>query len=694
MAALPSQEARQTRLLELAAEWGAVTLPEPSAASSARTVPSQLSPSIRSANDDLLAEELLKRRRLSSPDKSDKGIRRAFTTSKKKGWEPNEIFEALDAHVSNMGSPAVAEALIAKLMTAGGDLNIANMKSKTNLLTRRRSLESLERSRILQKAVENHQTDMVAALVPHADHVALDAALPLALRSADQHTAQLLLQYGANVSQTAEGQDAFRQLCMNGGQADLIAVILHTEGRPAPTTVSQGMVDAARKGCLETVLRLSRSTADGGFQQAEALQEAVAQGRVDVALAILTGTNPPSPGSQGLSSCFSRLFEHHAINPNHKMVLSEALLCAGTTGDVVSSALAQSCATEFYEMVDLLLQYGASVEYNDASVLRDAVSNGHSSLVCLLLTERTPLSPTYASEAVSHLPKMISPEDRYAILNILLRKGANGLSLHNALVDAVRAADIDSAQLLVTPHFPQGRAASSNDLKQGPRPAVYDRHATASVDHNGGLALQIAVTNGNVALVEQLLAGSPSTETLVQVFPKVRGLSPALRYQVAECFLASGLPPQSISEALQEAISEEPPQRDEHLIALLLSYNADVNFNDGAGILSAITHRDLSLLETLLRSQPTPQTAAVAIPSAMTVEDKRTRYRMVNLLLDAGAGSVTTSVSEALAQVLSVKPTDVPLITLLLEKGRADVNYMEGLPIAQGRPNPPPPFLP
>ncbi|KAH8900084.1 ankyrin [Thozetella sp. PMI_491] len=685
MALLLGPEERQARLLELAAEWGVGTLSPPSIPL-IRPMSSPLSPSFRTSNDEFLAEELLKRRRLNAtPDKADKSIRRAFTTNKKKGWEPNEIFDALDAHVSNMGSPAVAEALIGKLMSAGGDLNVANMKSKTNLLTRRRSLESLERSRVLQKAIENRQADMIAVLVQHADHLTLDAALPMAIRSSDPSIAQMLLQQGANASQTADGQDAFRQLCIMGGQADLVGLILMTEGRPAPEVVSQAMVDAARKGCLDTVLRLSRSTADGGFQYSQGLKEAVAQCRVDIALAILTGSNPPTPGTQGLTECFKKLIVHTAIGPNEKLVFAEALLCAGATGEVVSSALLQACDTEFYEMVELLVRYGASVEYQGAAALRSAASKGQSSLIQLLLPEQTMLSSTRASEAVAHMPKTVAADDRHTILNILLRKGANGAPLHDALIDAVESSDLNSVQLLLASHFPGGRLASSHDLKKGPRALVYDRHATASVDHNGGLAIQIAVMMGNTAIVKLLLASKPSTETLAQVFPNVHTLSPVDRYHMAECFLASGLPASVVSEALQEAISEEPPRRDENLISLLLKYNADVNFNEGASIMSAISHRDISLLQTLLKSRPTPQTVVSALAAVMAIDDKRTRYQMVSLLLEAGANRDSTAVSSALTQVLPIKPTDIPLITLLLEAGKADANYNQGLPVLQGK---------
>lgn len=682
MASSPRQDDRHHELQQLAAAWGITTLaPLPAIT---RLDPSTPAPTFRTPNDDSLAEDLLKRRRLDAgPDKgSQGGIRRAFTSNKKKGWEPQEIFNALNAHVENSGAPGVAEALIAKLVAAGGDLNVANMKSKTNLLTRRRSFESLERSRVLHKAIANRQTDMVAVLVQYADHEALDSALPVAVRAGDVAITEILLRHGANAAQTADGQDAFRQLCVTGNQADLVELILQSDGRPSPSWISQSMINATQRGCLDTVLRLSRSTADANYNNAEALKSAISQCRVDLALALLTGTKPPM--GQGLDEAFGELFTHAAIMPNEKLALSQGLLCAGASGDVVAEALIQACSMEFYEMIDLLVSHGASVEHRDAMVLRSAISRGQTPLVQLLLTQDSALSRTYAAECVSHIPKRIPPEDRYTLLNTLLHKGAGGLPLHDALIDAVEAGDIDSANLLLTPHFPGGQLVVSHDQRQGPRGVVYDRHETASVDHQGGLALQIALRANNMPMAKKLLAGNPSPETLAEIFPQIRTLPPTSKYEMAECFLATGLPGPSISRALQEAIEEVSPWRDERLISLLLNSNADVNFNDGAAILSAISHQDAHLLEALLIGRPTPKVAAAGIPRAMEVEDLATRYRMISLLIEAGAAHDGTETSTAVINLLQSSPIDAKLLNLLLEHGKADVNFLQGTPFVLG----------
>ena len=679
-------DARRARLQQLAAEWSVYTLPP--------VAPPTPAPQFRTPSDDFHAEELLKRRRMSATQdkqQSQGTMKRASTIfgSHKKTWEPAEIFEALNAYVANGGAPGVADALIAKLLAVGGNVNVPGAKNRTNLLTRRRSLESMERSRILQKAIENRQIDMVAVLAHHADPFTLDAALALAIRSGDLAIVHLLLSRGANASQTQDAQDAFRQMCIMGGYSEVVALVLQSEGRPPPSWLSMAMVDATRKGCLQTVLWLSRFSADGEYNKAEAIKTAIAQCRVDIVLAILTGSKPPALGGQGVLESFSQLHEHATIGPNEKMALTEALLCAGAAGDPASIALDRACAASFYDMVGLLVSYGTSIEFQDASILRQAIQTGQSSLVQLLLSEPSTLSPVYASQCVGAIPKTISPEGRHAMLNMLLRKGAAGLPLHEALIDAVRAADLQSMELLVAPNFP-GAQPVADMARRNSSPGIMNlRHETASVDHKQGLALCTAAKMGSLPMVKQLLAGKPSSQTLDQAFPLVLALQGATRYHMAECFLASGVSLPSISAALQQAIEEQPPRRDESLISILLRHNADVNFNDGAGILSAITSRDVPLLGTLLRSKPSPQTMASAMARSITLEDKPVRYEMVRLLIGAGAGQHGTEASEALAQLLPTQPVDVQLAALLLEQGRADANFDQGLPVAIGTSLPP-----
>ncbi|KAI1491539.1 ankyrin repeat-containing protein [Biscogniauxia mediterranea] len=683
----PVQDDRHIRLSQLGEEWGVVgqrpqsPLPRP-----------DHPPSYRSENDEFLAEELLKRQRLTeSQNHQSKGtLSRAFTT-KKKVWEYKEIYSALIAHITNQGSPGVAEVLITKLNLAGGNLNLAQ-KSRTSLLGRRKSLDLAERSQVLQIAVKNGQMEMVEVLLPYADALSLDTALPIAIRNRSEAITELLIRYGASAAQTADGQDAFRQACAVGGQANIVALVVASEGRPSASWVSQSMVEAARAGCLETVAHLSQSTADGNHDGAAALKAAVGLGRRDIALAIVLGNRPPE--QPGLNEAFGMLMSHQNISPNEKMAMAEILLCAGAEGDLVSQALVQASATYFLEMVHLLVSYGASLEYQDGIVIRKAVSNGKIDLVEVLLNGKSTLSPSYASECVSLMPKKMRFEERHLLLNLLLKKGASGTPLDEALVDATEAGDVEAAKLLLTPLFPGGKIVGNKDLKKGPRSMVFERHEVASTDHKGALALQIAVKKGDTAIANLILSNKPpSPVALAQVFPSTRNLPSLERYQITELFLRAGLSGPSVHSALENAVEEQPPHRDEKLIALFLRYNADVNFNEGHSITAAIAQKDMRLLERLLKSKPTIQVAAKAVPRAMEVTDMSIRLQMITMLLTAGASQGGTEVSSALDKVVLANPLDKRLLKTLLQQGNADVNMNEGIVVEHAAQQPDPEVL-
>ncbi|KAG8167524.1 hypothetical protein KVR01_003213 [Diaporthe batatas] len=693
-----SAEERQWRLRRLAQEYDINDSPEPTPRYKPAATPSPLTPNFKNPEDEHRADDLLRRRRqVSSQANGDGGgggggaaagtKKRSFTLTRKDSFSSKfaskEIFEALDAHVTNAGAPGVAEALIHKLRMAGGDLNRANSKSKTPFNLRRRSMDDLgqEQSRILQKAVETGQEDMVDVLVPHAESATLDAALPLAMRSGNLHIVESLLRYGASVSQTPEGQFQFRQLCINGGQAELVGLILQSDGRPPPDWLSGAMIDAARKGCAGTVAQLSRSVADGSFNDGAALMEAVSQCRVDIALAILIGNKPPN--KQCLNEAFYKVTLNNNMLPPEKITLTDVLLLAGAEGDVVSAALIKACDGPFYEMIELLLSNGASVEYQNAKVLRIAIESGNMDLVDLLL-KGSVLSPILAGQLIESIGKRIDPEQRRILLSALLRKGAKGPPLDEALIKAVEGGDNECVKLLLTPHFPGSgklQPKASHDLKMGPRSMVFERHATADVNCKAGLALSKAVSSGNLTMVEYILSAKPSIETLVAVFPGINQLDQMQRYVMTESFLNAGVTGPCVHAALQQAIDDSPPRRDERLIKILLQHDVDANADDGAPILSAIEHLDADLLEALLRKRPTVKNAVAALKKAMIVEDKSKRARMVNALLRAGANESKEIVGDSLMKALHEQPVDTRLLVVILQQGHADINMKEGDPV-------------
>lgn len=634
----------------------------------------QYLPSYRTPTDDHTAEDLLQRHAAEVSQVRPKStLGRAFSTNnlkKGKNWEPRHILEVLTAWISQSGSAGVAEALIAKLAAAGVDLGGSQMQ-KSGILNRRKSLENfIDRTKLLRLAVQNDQLDMVHVLLPHADPLSLDACLPIAVRQGNTSIAELLLRYGANVAQTAEGQDAFRQACGIPILADMIKFILQSDGRPSQALASQSMADAARVGCLETVLHLSRSVADGDYNQAEALRVAVEKGRGDVALAIVMGNKPPQ--WPGLNQAFSSLTHSQSLVPTTKLHIAELLLCAGAQGDVLSQALQIACDSQFFEMASLLAAYGVSIEYEDAAVLKTAIQQGQLDLVCSLLNDSSTLNPALASSCVSIIPQQTHNADRYLLLNLLLRKGAKGAALDEMLIVAAETGDVASVELLLKPFFP-GTPNGVSHAQKDKRSQYYERHEVASPDYRDGEALRTAVLRVDTKMTSKILAGQPSAETLSKVFPLTRKLAAADRYCMVEIFLTGALSGLPLHAALHDAIAEDLSTRDDNLIKLLLQHGADINFNHGAGLHSVIMQADIKLLAALVQ-RASPQTAAACIPSIMKLTDHRTRYGMMDLMLKAGAAIGADEVASALLETLREKPVDMSLLLLLLERGNANVN--------------------
>ncbi|KAM0618129.1 hypothetical protein ACHAP0_000788 [Verticillium nonalfalfae] len=658
---IPSHEDRQRRLLQLAEQWG-VEVPSATSSLSRPSHP----PTYRNTDDDFYAEELVKRRQLSHGRTESTGnLRKAFSSSKKKSYDPKIVFDALNSHVANSGRAGAAESLINLLISSGGDVNLPQ-KPKQGLLSRRKSLETFgERSRLLQQAVQNGQADMVAVLLPHADTVALDTSLPIAMRNQNTAIVELLLRYGAGAASTADAQDAVRQACVTGGQAEIVSLVLRSEGRPSASWLSQCMIDATRAACVSTVMRLARSTADGSHKQAQALKIAISQGRHDIVLAILLGSKPPR--GQGLDEAFTELIGHPSINPNDKISMVEMLLCAGAEGDGPSLALLNSASAEFLEMLHVLVTYGTSIEYRDAMAVRKAISNGRVDVAHILLAGNSPLSSLQASECVELIPKDLALEHRRLLLDVLLRRGASGNPLHDVLIEAVRAGDVKSVNLLVTPQFPgSGRPVESQSPRglgrRTSKSMVFERHEVASVDYKNGLALQIAVSRGDVPMASVLLASKPSGQT------------------VAHKALLNDI----LVKEVHSLVKTEPKSRQLSTVKVLLSSGADVNSHNAAALCHAVAASDEQLTNALFEARPTPASLAYALPHALRIPDPMDRLAFSKKLLEAGAPSAEAN--RALGFAINTYSDDLPLLRTLSVK--ANTNDGEALVAAIRRERP------
>ncbi|KKA29002.1 hypothetical protein TD95_004150 [Thielaviopsis punctulata] len=674
--AIPTSDDCKRRLIRLQKDWLVEISQLPDLGR-----PSQLHvPSFRVPEDDARAESLLRRRQLetSASAKKDSSLKRAFT-SRKKGWQVTELLDALDAHVAAGGTPGVAEVLVNRLVGYGAGINELPLDKRSSFIGRRKSdcFGFAERTKILHKAIEQQSIDTLRVLLPHADAASLDSAVSSAAIMLDCQSVELLMRYGADPFRDPQGQDAFRQLCTAGGHSDLVQWMVAGGRGASSNSLSQGMVDAVKSGCLQTVICISQSMADCNYNSAEALMAAIELGRRDMVLVLACARNPPK--SPNLERALDTLFGPVQVHPTEKLCIAEVLLCAGAKGDSVSRALKQAASSQFIEMVRVLVRYGASIQYENGAVVKDAVSKGYDGLLEALLYMGSPLSPQIASACVPLIPPHVTPDSRHSLLTMLLHKGASGDCLNEALVQAVRDSDDKTAALLVRPRFLEAGSPNSSKSSIKRRPTL-NSHAIASLDYKGGEAIKQALIAGDIPMLVLLLSGGPSTETLVQTFPLTHRMPRELRLEAVECFLAAGLPVTVAEAEFKREIEQPSGHRDDQLIAIMLNYASKGNFDGGSAVVTAISRHDRGLLATVLQHS-TPLAAAEGIPVAVAIADEGMRREMVGLLLQAGADTGKPYIVAAVMSVLKAEPVDVKLLRLLLTRGHADMNASGGAPL-------------
>jgi ankyrin repeat protein len=422
-----------------------------------------------------------------------------------------------------------------------------------------------------------------------------------------------------------------------------------------PQFITDGLLPATINGSLGAVLLLVQAGANGDHDRASALMHAVETGRVDLATAIVTGVNPPSPTAlnAAIDTIFSAVMGH--LQDNH--LLTEVLLCGGPVGNAANEGLFKATMLVNVEMMQLLLEYGVDINYNKALAVGHAIQRNREDLVRILLQNQS-LSPEMASEAVSRISRTAPSEVKVAILSMLLVHGATGPHCNELLIAASESDDIETARLLLS---------FSTDQNAPP---------VASVDYNGARCLQVAASKGNHIMVDILTAeGHPSKFSLGKAFPMISQKNPESHFLMVQSFLQAGAEGDEVDAALANAISgRHHPKR---LIELLVRNGANVN---GQALIKAASHGQQDILQILLNGNPSVSACSAAIPVAMKLHNNTVRFKIIKLLLPhamAGGGE-HVAIAQAVIDVLENSPDDLELLRLLCQQGKADMNFRNG----------------
>jgi hypothetical protein len=437
-------------------------------------------------------------------------------------------------------------------------------------------------------------------------------------------------------------------------------------------------------------------------------------------LKLLLNTHP-SPES--LSELFRLL--QNGFTASERREVSRLLLDHGARGPGVDHALvdaiADTSSTRDGALITDLVRKGASVDYDNGRVFSLAVAQADMSLLRLLCNARPKASSTSASLPLAFESHAGRHAKTFEIIDLLLNQGVEDEPAGQALQLAIKGGpgniDIIERLLAASPGLlstafkhatalsdPQKKAPILDALLKLGVPqesldqalAAETRHAVstkdttstklllgqgASVSHNDGEALSVAVASGDSSLTALLLSGKhqASRPSLTRAFrtlftdknPSFAEDKASVR-QLSQELLDRGVDRPAIDAALRAVLSSEHDSNNtEPLVDLLLSHHADVNTADGVCFVLAAQKHSHTIFEKLMLHSPKFNVIVPALLSSKLQDE--VVVSAIQSCIDHGFTVDEMAIGHdkipILVTAMNVYPRNAALITLLLNHG-------------------------
>lgn len=504
---------------------------------------------------------------------------------------------------------------------------------------------------LLLKAVEASDTDLVWLLAPRTSQHGRNEALTVALTKRSPDIVKKLLEYHADPNCCSD-----RFLAAAAAADHFIIEQLLS----APTLIDQGLliqslVPAVRSRSLRTLQCIVSAADLQGLQDVEAVGEAANGGQADALLTVLLSANSVRPDY--LDELVLNVFDNAAIDSASVTAILHALFYAGAVGPRSSAAMRTAVEKQSIPFVCLFAEHKVDINWGSGVIVKRAVEIGRCDLLRLVLTSGS-LSSDNASAAVRALPRNLPANDRFGLLETLIRAGAHGESVEQELILAVRNNDHRLVTLL--------------------------RSNGVSIDTNQGDALVAAIQHENVELLGQLLRGPVARFSLQNALPNVRNTSKPSRLSLTKLLVGAKVEGEAVDVALRDAVCDNTADHDPALIKVLIQAGGSPMYQDAQSIRHAILSQDPDLFEALLRSPAGVSQGVISslIPEVLTVRNRTARLSMMRCSL--AARPKETSVAAALLTVVEEENVDIPLLELITRSGQAEINYREGIILARG----------
>ncbi|EEH39982.2 hypothetical protein PAAG_02171 [Paracoccidioides lutzii Pb01] len=317
-------------------------------------------------------------------------------------------------------------------------------------------------------------------------------------------------------------------------------------------------------------LLLDKGVADVNSNNGKPIEMATKQGNSDL-LRLLLSYNP-SHTSLNLAFPLALNLQDCSI----QYTICHRLLAAGVKGETLNSGLltVQRLPWSHPSLIELLLKYGANVNFKNGAVVQKAVKKSDGKQLELLVSHAP------STETISAALDILLEADvkaKHQMATILLAAGRDRMptAVNKFLVEAVKLkSDVSFAKLI---------------LRFG-----------ASVNYGNGQALRSSIETHSFDVLALLLEQDVTKEALETAFNSCWNLQGAERYQYTSKVLESGFRGQHLHSALADVVQENPC--DTETLQLLLKNGASVHHSNNFPLLHAAMLMDAAMLKILLEA--------------------------------------------------------------------------------------------
>jgi ankyrin repeat protein len=336
--------------------------------------------------------------------------------------------------------------------------------------------------------------------------------------------------------------------------------------------------------------------------------------------------------------------------------LVEIFAPMGLAGEPLNSHLVRAVRKQHIPLVDTLLRYGASVEFEQASAIRTALEKPDFDILSILLQSKC--SPEILSATIPTAMVLQPRPSRLQAIKALVEKGVLNQNLSVPLQRLVSEdGDVDSEliQLLLQHKAP-----------------------VDGVGDDANNAVLAAARRGNLSVLRMLCDAGPRNETLSEAVPVAFGVMHTCGYDVAldtiKLLLQKGAAGLPTHKTLLTAAKQDYRL---DIVRLLIKHGAEANYATGASFAVALETANFKLLEILCAGCP-PTRASTESVLFTAIDPRHYNLKALELLLGS-----TTSVAAALnalwtSEKFRSNPNMTAIVPCFLRHG-LNVNLGNGL---------------